>query len=83
MSIAAIASGIFAIAKAVPKVMELLNKLEKHLLDYRLAQITDSYTIKREKISAIVNSISRAETNEERRALSKILHDYTSGKFLD
>jgi hypothetical protein len=83
MTLATIASGIFAIAKAVPKIMELLNKLEKHLLDYRLAQITDSYTIKREKISAIVNSISRAETNEERRALSKILHDYTSGKFLD
>jgi len=83
MSITAIASGIFAIAKAFPKIMELYNKVESLIMEWRLSQITDDYQMKRDKIRAITASISRATTNEERRALSKILHDYTSGKFHD
>lgn len=81
MNLALIASGIVAIAKAIPQVMELFEKVESLILQYRLSQITDDYRFKRDKINALVNAISKATTKEERLALSKILHDYTTGKF--
>lgn len=78
MNLSAIASVIFALAKALPTVMDLFEKVESLILQYRLSQITDDYRYKREKLRAIINAISKAETREERSALSKILHDYTS-----
>ena len=81
MNLAAIASGIFAVAKAIPMVMDLFEKVETLILQWRLSEITDDYKYRREKIRAVINAISKADTREERRALSKVLHDYTSGKF--
>jgi hypothetical protein len=81
MTLTTIASAIFALIKAAPKILELYNKVESLVLKWRVEQISNEYSMKRDKITAITLSISRAATNEERRALSKILHDYTSGKF--
>lgn len=81
MNLAAIASGIFAVAKAIPKIMELFDQVESLVLKWRLSQITDEYQYKRDKLRAVISAISRAETREERIALSKVLHDYTSGRF--
>jgi hypothetical protein len=80
MNLTAIASVIFALAKAVPKVMDLYEKVETLILQYRLSQVTNDYKYKRDKLRAIINAISKAESKEDRSALSRVLHDYTTGK---
>lgn len=78
MNIAAI---LFGIIKAVPAAMELYNNLESLIIKYRLSQITDEYSMKRDKTRALMASIAKADTNEDRRALSQILNDITHGNY--
>ncbi len=78
MSITAIFTGIVAIAKAVPKVAELINKFYQFYIDKQIADI-DKYRIeKRDKRKALMKAITKAETDEERKALSIVLSDVNS-----
>ncbi len=81
MNIAAIIAGVTAIAKAIPAIKDLVVRVNSKLLEWELSKITDKYTERQRLISSLVNSISRATTKEERRALSKILARYTSGNY--
>lgn len=75
MSITAIFTGLIAIAKAVPKVADLINKFYDLWIDYQIEKI-DHYIInKREKRIVLMKQIRDAKTNDERKALSIILHD--------
>lgn len=75
MNVAAIISGIVAIAKAVPKVAAFLDQLYDKYIDYQIERI-DQYRIdKREKRSVLMKQIRDAKTNEERKTLSIILAD--------
>lgn len=81
MSLGAIASGVFAIAKAIPKVMDFFEMVEDLVIQWRLSRITNTYTERQEKIRALSFAISKASTKEERRALAKLLAEYTSGNY--
>ena len=81
MNIAAIVAGVTAIAKAIPAIRDIVSMAQAQLVRWELSQITNKYTERQKLIDALVNSISKATTREERRALSKILHRYTSGKY--
>lgn len=75
MSITAIFTGLITIAKAVPKVADLINQFYDLWIDYQIQKI-DQYRInKREKRTVLMKQIRDAQTNEERKALSIILAD--------
>jgi hypothetical protein len=81
MSITAIVSGIVILAKALPAARDILNMVQAQILKWELESITNQYTEKQKLIDTLISSISRAETKEERRALTKIMARYTSGNF--
>jgi hypothetical protein len=75
MSITAIFTGLITIAKAVPRVADLINQFYDLWVDYQIEKI-DQYRInKREKRLVILKAIRESKTNEERKALSIVLHD--------
>ena len=75
MSITAIFTGLITIAKAVPKVADLINQFYDLWIDYQIERI-DQYRInKKEKRTVLMKQIRDAKTNEERKALSIILAD--------
>ena len=75
MTFSAIISGLFAIAKAIPKVMEGIEKLSDMLIDYRVSKIKETYNIKHRKIAVLNGLLKKATTDEEITALSIILFD--------
>jgi hypothetical protein len=75
MNITAIFTGIVAIAKAIPKVAEIINKFYQFYIDKQIENI-DKYRIeKRDKRKALMKAITKAETDEERKALSIVLSE--------
>ena len=82
MSLSAIASGLFAIAKAIPQVMSILDAILKEYIDYKLSQITKNIDSTQAQRTAILKSIKKAETDEERIALSKVLYDFNTRSFM-
>ena len=75
MTLSAIFTGIIAIAKAVPKVAEILNKFYDLWIDYQVEQIENKTVIKREKRAVLMRSIKNAKSDQERKALSSVLAD--------
>jgi hypothetical protein len=75
MSFTAIVSGIFAIAKAIPMVAKYVDMFVDMYTDNQLQKIENEIVTRKQKRSALMVAIRKAETNEERRALSKILND--------
>lgn len=75
MNIVTIFAGIVAIAKAVPVVANYIDMFYNLYIDKQLEKI-DKYRIdKKEKRIVLMKAISKATTDEERKALSIILND--------
>ena len=75
MTFSAIVSTVSAIAKAVPIVAEYIDKFYNLYIDKRISEI-DQYNItKEDKRTALMTSISKAQNDETRKALSIILTD--------
>ncbi len=80
MSITAILSGAVAIAKAIPAIRDIVNQFYNLWVD---AQIDNARELRNEtqhQRNAILESLKNAKTDEERIALSKLLHDFNRGK---
>lgn len=75
MSFTAIFSGVVAIAKAIPKLTELINKFVDLWVDYQLDKIEQEISTKRTKRLALMSAIKKAESDNERKELSIILAD--------
>jgi hypothetical protein len=80
MTISAIASGIFAIAKAIPQVMEIFKKMQELYISQILGKIDREHGERKTETQALVKAISKAETDEERMALSRLLFKHQSCK---
>jgi hypothetical protein len=80
MNFTAIVSGIFAIAKAIPKVKEMLDSLLDLWLTEKLSRLDKKYGEKDHELRTLVNAVKGAKTNEDRMALSRLLFKYKSGK---
>ena len=74
MNIAAIISGIFAIAKAVPKLKQWWDEAVEVILQIQINSIKKEFQVKGAELEALHNSISKAGSNEERLALSSLLY---------
>lgn len=81
MNFAAIIAGVFAVAKAIPAIRDIVTQVNARITQWELSRITSDYNNRHEKIDALVISISKATTREQRRTYASILADYTSGKF--
>ena len=70
MGLIQIASGIFAVAKAVPKVMELVELVFEKILESKISEMEDQdsrYILERRAIS---NSLETLRDRDERKAFS-------------
>lgn len=75
MNLLSIFTGVVAIAKAIPVVADTLNKFYQFYIEKQIEDI-DKYRIeKRDKRKALMKAITKAESDEERKALSIILND--------
>lgn len=73
MSLTAIITTLITLINYLPKVVDLINKFYSMWVDSELRKVENNYEqIERER-SAIVKAISKAESNEDRKALSIIL----------
>ena len=79
MSVTAIASGIFTIAKAVPYVFKIISLVSDKLMDYKVSKINAQRITKENQRDALNKAISKAETNAEIMALSTTLHVLNNG----
>ena len=76
MSFSAIVAGVFAIAKAVPIVAEYIEKFYSMYVTHEIHKIEKTMEAKKQERRALMKAISKADTNEERKALSIILNDH-------
>jgi hypothetical protein len=80
MSTTAIFIGIIAIAKAVPIVSDWLNKFYDMWVSHQISENQRDEASLNQQRDALVKAISKAQTKEERRALSSTLHALVNGK---
>ena len=80
MNIATIISGIFAISKAIPQLKKWWDEAVEAIIQIKINQVKEEHKKKGAQLRAVHNSISRAETDEERLALSAVLYDLTNNK---
>lgn len=83
MTIGSIASLLFNIAKTIPKIMEVFEKLSELVMANRLRKISKDSDRRRETANTILKAIEKAETNEDRIHLARIMYDYTNGRMPD
>ena len=75
MNILTIASGIVAIAKAIPAVERIIQQVLDLFTEYKIGQIQGRIAERSAKRKALMNAIIGAESNEDRKALSIVLAD--------
>lgn len=75
MNFTAIVSGLFALAKAVPKIMGLIEQISDRYVDYKISQIRNSYHLKQNKLTVLKKMLKDAKTDEELTTLSIVIHD--------
>ena len=75
MSFAAIVSGVFAIAKAVPMIAGYIDKFYALWIDQQIKQVDDKYKLAYKKRRVILDSIKKANSDDDRKILSIMLAD--------
>lgn len=80
MNIAAILSGAVAIAKAIPALRDIVNKFYDLWVQSQIDNARDQRTETQHQRNAILEALKNAKTDEERIAISKLLHDFNHGK---
>ena len=78
MTFGAIFTGIIAIAKAVPMVMDAIDKFYDMWVSHKINEADASYNDIENQREAMVKAISKAESKDDRRALSIILHNISN-----
>ena len=64
---------------AIPQIKSMFDKLVDMYQQWQIDQIESKYDNKNTKRKALLNAIKEAKTDDERKALSIILHDINSG----
>lgn len=73
MSLLAIASGVVAIAKAVPMVKKLLDQITDIWIDYQVSRMDSNQSEIMNERRALAKAIKNAQSDSERIALSRVL----------
>ncbi len=83
MNILSIASGIVAIAKAIPAIERLVDKVLDLFTDYKIEKMQGRLAEHQSKRKALMTAIIGAQTNEDRKALSIMLADLNRRELSD
>jgi hypothetical protein len=75
MSFTAIFSGVVAIAKTIPAIKDMIDKFVSSWIMNEINKIDQNEITIREERKALMMAIPKAQTNEERKALSVTLHN--------
>lgn len=75
MNFTAIVSGIFAVAKAIPQVMEIIEKVYDLIIDHKYKKIRETYNLQSNKLIVLKKLLKEANTDEDRIALSIVIND--------
>lgn len=70
-----IVKGLIALADIIPVARVLFDKLTDLWIDQRIKDIDKVKIGRKEKRTALMNALKEAKTNEERMAISIMLHD--------
>lgn len=68
---------------AIPKIKELFEQLVDLYYDYKIGELNEQRTDNNQRRNALVSAISKAETREDRKELSILLHYHFVGKLPD
>jgi len=80
MNFTAIVSGIFAVAKAVPTVMDFINQIVEKYIEEKVDAINADMVTEDDQRAALISAIQKATTNEELIAHSVTLDQLNNGK---
>ena len=80
MNLTLIINGIIALTKLVPQLINFYDLFTGKWIDYKIKQIDIKLITHRDKRAALLGAIKGAKTNEERKALSILLHDFNIRK---
>ena len=73
MTVSAIASAMWAVIKAFPKLMDLFRDLQNMYINHIIGSAIDLKEEQVMELRVVIKSIRKAETDEERAVLSKLL----------
>lgn len=68
-------SSLIAFIESIPALVKLVNEFIGHWQDYQISKIDISYSDKAKQRKAIINSLKKAEDDEERKVLTRMLFD--------
>lgn len=68
-------SAFIAIVEAIPALVKLVQTFVDKWQDYQFSKIESEYTQKDIKRSSLIKALKKAETDEERKALARMLYD--------
>ena len=83
MAVLAIAKGVFAVMKAVPAARDIFVRVQGLYYDAIFSGLNNDVNDKKGRRRAISNSIENAKSDEDRRHLSIMLHEFNSGVVSD
>jgi hypothetical protein len=79
-SILTIAKALIALANILPFARGLFDRLTELWIDQKIKDIDEIKSDNAKKRKTILEAIKRAENDEQRKELSKLLADYASSK---
>lgn len=68
-------SSLIAFIESIPALVKLVNEFIGQWQDYQISKIDISYSDKAKQRKAIINSLKKAEDDEERKVLTRMLFD--------
>ena len=80
MTFVSVFTGIVSIAKAIPKIKEIIDDFVGFWIDAQVKEIEKVYNNQRIQRKSLMKAIGNAQTDEERKALSLILADFNRSK---
>ena len=81
MSVSTIIGAVIAIAKAVPYIYQLLERLNNAWIDHKVSQARENLNYQQKKERALYEAIKNAKNDDDLVALSILLHELqTSAK---
>lgn len=80
MTLTVILNGIIAVSKILPYLTKTYDLFTDLWIGHKLKQLDSKLITHRHKRLALLNAIKGAKTNEERKALSILMHDFNIGK---
>lgn len=68
-------SSLIAFIESIPALVKLVQTFIDQWQDYQISKIEDKYSDKAMQRTSLINAIKKADTDEERKTLIKLLYN--------